>query len=81
MNLIFDVLNLSRLYLIIGAALSTILMGGCSTSSKQPEIDHEKIKQFASRGYDSGIEYATSIIKSSLNTGNGFCQITIIQPS
>ena len=81
MNLIFDVLSLLRLYLIIGAVLSTILVGGCSTSSKQPEIDHEKIKQFASRGYDSGIEYATSIIKSSLNTGNGFSQITIIQPS
>lgn len=81
MNLIFDVFILPRTYLIIGAALATILMGGCSTSSKQPEINHEKIKQFASRGYDSGIAYATSITKSSLNTGNGFCQITIIQPS
>ena len=65
----------------MGAALFTILMEGCSSSSKQPEIDHEKIKQFASRGYDSGIKYATLISKSSLNTGNGFCQITIIQPS
>ena len=81
MNFIFDVFSLSRLLLIIGVALFTILMEGCSSSSKQPEIDHEKIKQFASHGYDSGIKYATSIIKSSLNTGNGFCQITIIQPS
>ncbi|CAG9932882.1 alpha/beta hydrolase family protein [Candidatus Nitrotoga arctica] len=81
MNLILDIFSLSRLYLIIGAGLATILMNGCSTSPKQPEIDHEKIKQFASRGYDSGIAYATSITKSSLNTGNGFCPITIIQPS
>ncbi len=81
MNLILDIFSLSRLYLIIGASLVTILMDGCSTSPKQAEIDHEKVKQFASRGYDSGIAYATSITKSSLNTGNGFCQITIIQPS
>jgi predicted dienelactone hydrolase len=81
MTLIFDVFNLSRRYLIIGATLTTIVMEGCSTSPKQPEIDNEKIKQLASRGYDSGIAYATSITKSSLNTGNGFCQITIIQPS
>lgn len=64
----------------MGAALSIILMGGCASSAKQPEIDHTKIKLFANRGYDPGIEYATSIIKSSLNTGNGFCPITIIQP-
>jgi hypothetical protein len=34
MNLILDIFSLSRLYLIIGAGLATILMDGCSTSPK-----------------------------------------------
>lgn len=65
----------------MGAVLSTILIGGCSSSPKKPEIDQVKVKPFANRGYDSGIEYATSTTKSSLNIGDGFCPITIIQPS
>ena len=81
MSRIIDVLGCIRLDLIMGVALSTILIGGCSSSPKKPEIDQAKIRQFASRGYDSGTEYATSITKSSLNTGNGFRPITIIQPS
>ena len=40
---------------------------GCSSSAKKPEIDHTKVKHFATRGYDSGIEYATAVAKLSLN--------------
>jgi len=81
MNPIIGIFSFLKLYLIMGAALSTILMGGCSSSAKIPEIDHTKVKQFATRGYDSGIEYATSMIRLSLNIADECCRVTIVQPS
>lgn len=81
MNPIIGIFSFLKLYLIMGAALSTILMGGCSSSAKKPEIDHTKVKQFATRGYDSGIEYATSMIRLSLNIADECCRVTIVQPS
>jgi len=77
MSRIFDIFGYLRLCLIMGTVLSAILMGGCSSSPKKPEIDQAKVKQFANRGYDPGTEYATSITQSSLNTGNGFCPNTV----
>jgi dienelactone hydrolase len=55
-------------------------MVGCASSTKQPKIDPAKVQQFATRGYDSGIEYATSTTRSSPNISNECCQITIVQP-
>ena len=81
MNLIFNIFSYLRLYLIMGVALSAILIGGCSSSAKRPEIDHTKVKQFATRGYDSGIEYATSMIRLSLNIADECCRVNIVQPS
>ncbi|MGB8076724.1 MAG: hypothetical protein WCF09_02465 [Gallionella sp.] len=48
--------------------------------AKKPEVDHARVKQFADRGYDSGIYYATTMTRSTLNTGNESFQITLLQP-
>lgn len=77
----FNIFASIRLCLILGAVLSTILIAGCSSSAKQQKIDPAKVQQFATRGYDSGIEYATSTTRLSPNIGNECCQITIAQPS
>lgn len=69
-----------RLSLMVTIALSIIPLGGCSIFAKRPEVDHAQVKQFADRGYDSGIYYATSTTKSALNTGNASFQVTLVQP-
>jgi dienelactone hydrolase len=76
----FNIFAYLRLYLVIGAILPTVLLGGCSSSAKQPKIDQTKVQQFAARGYDSGIEYATSTTRLSPNIGNECCEITLVQP-
>lgn len=65
---------------IAAIAFAMILLGGCSVFAKKPEADLARVKQFADRGYDSGIYYATSISRSALNTGNESFQITLVQP-
>ncbi len=70
-----------KLYLMLGAVLSTVLMGGCASPSKQQKVDKSKVEQLATRGYDSGIEYATSITKLSWDIKNEYRQITIVQPN
>ncbi len=77
----FNIFSSLRQSLILGFILSSVLMMGCSSAPKQQKIDQTKIQQFATRGYDSGIDYATSISKLSLNIGNECCQITIVQPN
>lgn len=68
-------------YFILGSVLLTALVGGCSTAPKQQKIDQAKIQQFATRGYDSGIDYATSSSKLSFNITYECCQLTLVQPN
>ncbi len=74
------ILGRLRLSLIATIALSMILLVGCSIFTKKPAVDHARVKQFADRGYDSGIYYATTITRSLLNTGNASFQVTLVQP-
>lgn len=76
----FNIFAYLRLYFILGAVLCSALMDGCSSSVKRPKIDLSKVQQFAARGYDSGIDNATSISKLSLNIENECCQIVLVQP-
>jgi len=69
-----------KVYVLAGAIFSAALSAGCSSSAKPPKIDETKIKLFAERGYDSGIDYTTSTTSLPLNIGNGIRQVTIVQP-
>jgi predicted dienelactone hydrolase len=66
--------------LIIAAALFIMLGGGCSSFEEKPQADLVQVKQFADRGYDSGIDYQTATTRSSLDTGNGSLRFTLVQP-
>ena len=39
-----------------------------------------RVSQFAGRGYDSGIEYQTSITRSAVDAGGGYFHFNVIQP-
>src|SRR5450631_990093 len=70
--------------------LSSTLVGGCASSSrggkpdhnelKEQKIDEVRVKDFASRGYDSGTEYATEASKLSVNFESFNNPISIVQP-
>ena len=49
-------------------------------SQSEQKIDELAVKAFASRGYDSGIEYATENAKLSPSIGNGPIEVSIMQP-
>jgi predicted dienelactone hydrolase len=70
----------ARHCLIAAAALSILLSGGCSTFEKPPQADLARVRQFAGRGYDSGIDYQISVTRSSPGSGDGSIQFTLIQP-
>ena len=81
---------------LTGVLFIATLEGGCSSPAKGSKadrkekesketqqvlkIDEIKIKEFASHGYDSGIEYAPETSKLTLNLDSGFIQVTIVQP-
>ena len=65
---------------ITGAALAAILLGGCTPFAKKPLVDQAQVKQFAGRGYDSGIDYETSTTRSAPDAGNMVFHVTVIQP-
>lgn len=65
---------------ITGAALAAILLGGCTPFAKKPQVDQAQVKQFADRGYDSGIDYETTTTRSAPDAGNMTFHITVIQP-
>jgi predicted dienelactone hydrolase len=84
------------LALFVGALIFSAVVSGCSSSSKSSKADHKdrdsktspaeikidefKLKEFAGRGYDSGTEYATETSKLSLEIGNIYNSISIVQP-
>lgn len=70
-----------RAFLIFGFILSISLMAGCSSAPERQKVDQAKVQQFATRGYDAGIDYATSTSKLSPTIGNDCCQIDLVQPN
>ncbi len=78
--------------LLLGVILIAFFVAGCSSpgrgaksarkhaGSQTRKIDELKVGQFAGRGYDSGIEYATESSKFSLNLDSVPRQISMVQP-
>lgn len=78
--------------LLLGVILISFFVTSCSSpgrgakstrknsGNQTQKIDELKVRQFASRGYDSGIEYATESSKLPLNLDNVSRQISMIQP-
>jgi predicted dienelactone hydrolase len=76
--------------LFVGLLIFSAVVSGCSTSSKanrkdkvspaEIKIDEFKLKEFSGRGYDSGTEYATETSKLSLEIGNTYNLISLVQP-
>lgn len=60
------------------AALSVILISGCSVFAEKPQFDHGRVEQFAGHGYDSGIYYQTSTRSSSADGAD--LQFVLVQP-
>ncbi len=58
----------------------TCTLAGCASSPRHPALDAEKVRQFASRGYDPGIDYATAQSKLWLNVTDDCCEVSIVQP-
>jgi dienelactone hydrolase len=65
---------------IIVAGLCVLLFAGCTSAAKAPAVDQDKLKQFVARGYDSGIDYSTKTIRSSLRSGNKILPVSITEP-
>lgn len=66
--------------LVAGAVLALAMAAGCSAFAKKPQADAAQVSQFAGRGYDSGIDYQTSITRSAVNAGGGYFHFNVIQP-
>lgn len=66
--------------LVTGTVLALALAAGCSSFAKKPQADAAQVRQFAGRGYDSGIDYQTSITRSAVNAGSGYFHFNVIQP-
>lgn len=80
-------LNHQLVTFLLGLVFFAAFVEGCSTPSRaekayQPvqKIDESKVIEFASRGYDSGIEYSIEDTKQSLEIDHTTYQINLAQP-
>lgn len=90
-------LNYKLLSLLLGVVLFSTFAGGCSSpsreakadrkdkeskvSQKEQKIDEVRVKDFAIRGYDSGVEYTTESTKLTINLETESLQLSLVQPA
>ena len=89
-------MNFKPLALFLSVFLISVLVQGCSTQSrgtkserkdkessstnKEQKIDEIKVKDFVKGGYDSGIDYAVTSAKLTLNLDQLPIDVSIVQP-
>jgi len=74
---VFCGLKLHAIYLAVVAAA---LMTACGTAPKVIKVDQTRVDEYARRGYDSGIDYATAVTRFSMQLENDFILVTAVQP-